>query len=263
MGSRWYVKHPTVPLKSVVAVLNGDMMGRNDPDRRRSSARCRRIATHRSWCRWRWPRTPRSPASPWTLVGRPAASRGLVLPQRSSALRPRRRAGAVLHDAAARRLSHAVRQSGSDRHREADKMTRWMYATGRAVADADKAPALDPAFKLERCTDYTGKYLLIPWTSPRRDRCGIDLPPAQDHPLVVRAGRLLEPRPRAPLDAPLALGPRAVPHRRAVDQAQIGMRRGLRRPARRPRSAALRDRGVVRQIEDRDADTRPAAPDRG
>jgi len=37
-------------------------------------------------------------------------------------------------------------------------MTRWMYATGRAVADADRAPALDPAFKLERCTDFTGRY---------------------------------------------------------------------------------------------------------
>jgi hypothetical protein len=38
------------------------------------------------------------------------------------------------------------------------KMTRWMYATGRAVAEADKAPAVDPAFKLERCRDYTGNY---------------------------------------------------------------------------------------------------------
>jgi hypothetical protein len=31
MGSRWYVKHPTVALGSIVACLNGDMMGRNDP----------------------------------------------------------------------------------------------------------------------------------------------------------------------------------------------------------------------------------------
>src|SRR5207237_8472833 len=31
MGSRWYVKHPTVPLTSIVACLNGDMIGRNDP----------------------------------------------------------------------------------------------------------------------------------------------------------------------------------------------------------------------------------------
>ena len=38
------------------------------------------------------------------------------------------------------------------------KMTQWMYATGRTVADADKAPALDPDFKLERCRDFTGRY---------------------------------------------------------------------------------------------------------
>ena len=38
------------------------------------------------------------------------------------------------------------------------KMTRWMYATGRAVAEADKAPAVDPTFKLERCRDFTGRY---------------------------------------------------------------------------------------------------------
>jgi hypothetical protein len=37
-------------------------------------------------------------------------------------------------------------------------MTRWMYATGRAVADAGKRPAVDPNFKLERCRDYTGDY---------------------------------------------------------------------------------------------------------
>ena len=38
------------------------------------------------------------------------------------------------------------------------KMTRWMYATGRAVANADGRPAVDPAFKLERCRDFTGDY---------------------------------------------------------------------------------------------------------
>ena len=37
-------------------------------------------------------------------------------------------------------------------------LSRWMYATGRAVAEADKAPAVDPNFKLERCRDFTGDY---------------------------------------------------------------------------------------------------------
>ena len=32
LGSRWYVDHPTVPHSQIVAVLNGDMIGRNDPD---------------------------------------------------------------------------------------------------------------------------------------------------------------------------------------------------------------------------------------
>ncbi|QJW89211.1 M28 family peptidase [Spirosoma taeanense] len=32
LGSRYYSAHPTVPLESIVAVLNGEMMGRNAPD---------------------------------------------------------------------------------------------------------------------------------------------------------------------------------------------------------------------------------------
>ena len=32
LGSRWYAAHPTVAKNSIVAVLNGDMMGRNAPD---------------------------------------------------------------------------------------------------------------------------------------------------------------------------------------------------------------------------------------
>ncbi|MGB8705351.1 MAG: M28 family peptidase [Gillisia sp.] len=32
MGSRYFVEHPTVKKENIVAVLNGDMIGRNDPD---------------------------------------------------------------------------------------------------------------------------------------------------------------------------------------------------------------------------------------
>jgi Peptidase family M28 len=32
LGSRWYSSHPTVPIKNIAAVLNGDMIGRNHPD---------------------------------------------------------------------------------------------------------------------------------------------------------------------------------------------------------------------------------------
>ena len=30
------------------------------------------------------------------------------------------------------------------------RMTKWMYATGRVLGDANKRPAVDPNFKLER-----------------------------------------------------------------------------------------------------------------
>ncbi len=32
LGSSWYATHPTVPRSSILAVLNGDMIGRNSPD---------------------------------------------------------------------------------------------------------------------------------------------------------------------------------------------------------------------------------------
>lgn len=32
LGSRWYAVHPTVPKETIIAVLNGDMIGRNAPD---------------------------------------------------------------------------------------------------------------------------------------------------------------------------------------------------------------------------------------
>jgi Zn-dependent M28 family amino/carboxypeptidase len=32
LGSKWFVAHPTVPKEDIVAVLNGDMIGRNSVD---------------------------------------------------------------------------------------------------------------------------------------------------------------------------------------------------------------------------------------
>ena len=32
IGSRWYAEHPTVKKENIVAVINGDMIGRNNPD---------------------------------------------------------------------------------------------------------------------------------------------------------------------------------------------------------------------------------------
>jgi hypothetical protein len=159
MGSRWYVKHPTVPLKSIVAVLNGDMMGRNDPTTaallgalpphrnspefvemaRAANAAVSQFVIDSSWDdpehREGW--YYRSDHLPYARVGIPALFFTTLL--------------------------HADYHTPFDNPDRIDiakltKMTRWMYATGRLAADADKAPALDPTFKLERCRDYTGTY---------------------------------------------------------------------------------------------------------
>lgn len=159
MGSRWYAKKPTVPISSIVAVLNGDMMGRNDP---KTAALLGALPPHRnspdlvemahqanqavtqfevdsSWDEpthregWYY----RSDHLPYARVGIPAIFFSTLL--------------------------HPDYHTPFDNPDRIDiakltKMTKWMYATGRAVAERDTRPALDPAFKLERCRDFTGNY---------------------------------------------------------------------------------------------------------
>ena len=159
MGSRWYVKYPTVPLTSIVAVLNGDMMGRNDP---KTAALLGAIPPHRN--------------SPELVDMAYAANKAVSEFEidtswddpnhredwyyRSDHLPyARARIPALFFTT----LLHADYHTPFDNPDRIDiakltKMTRWMYATGRAVAEADKAPAFDPNFKLEKCKDYSGNY---------------------------------------------------------------------------------------------------------
>jgi Zn-dependent M28 family amino/carboxypeptidase len=159
MGSRWYVKHPTVPLKSIVAVLNGDMIGRNDPT---AAALLGALPPHRNS-----PELVQIALDANQAVSRFVVDSSWDDPQhregwyyRSDHL-PYARAGVTALFFTT--LLHADYHTPFDNPDRIDiaklaKMTRWMYATGRAVAEADKAPVVDPAFKLERCRDSTGNY---------------------------------------------------------------------------------------------------------
>ena len=151
LGSRWFVDHPTVPLTSIVAVLNGDMIGRNNPD------------------------------SAGLLGVQPPHRNSIALVQ--MALDANRKVGKFIIDSTWDRPSHPENwyfrsdhlpyaQAGvpalffttllhADYHTPADeasridyvklaRMARWMYATGWEVANAPVRPALDPGFKLER-----------------------------------------------------------------------------------------------------------------
>ncbi|HKG91149.1 MAG TPA: M28 family peptidase [Gemmatimonadaceae bacterium] len=151
LGSRWYVAHPTVPRDSIVAVLNGDMIGRNHPDsaallgaqppHRNSSAlvqmaldanaRLTRFAIDSSWDR---PAHPegwyfRSDHLPYARAGIPALFFTTLL--------------------------HPDYHTPRDEPQRIDvaklaRMTRWMYATGWTAGNANERPRVDAGTKLER-----------------------------------------------------------------------------------------------------------------
>ena len=151
LGSYWHALHPVVPLQNIVAVLNGDMIGRNNPDSaallgvqppHRNSTMLARMAleandrvTHfgidSSWDR---PTHPegwyfRSDHLPYACMRVPALFFSTLL--------------------------HPDYHTPRDEPQRIDiaklaRMTRWMYATGWAVANAAERPALDAGFQLER-----------------------------------------------------------------------------------------------------------------
>jgi len=151
LGSRWYVNHPTVPHSEIVAVLNGDMIGRNDPDsaallgaqppHRNSMAlvddalRANAELTHfKLDTVWDRPSHPegwyfRSDHLPYARVGIPAIEFSTLL--------------------------HPDYHTPRDEPSRIDipkltKMAQWMYATGWVIATAPQRPDVIPGFKLER-----------------------------------------------------------------------------------------------------------------
>jgi hypothetical protein len=149
LGSRYFVNNPTVPKSSIVAVLNGDMIGRNSPDsgtilgvqppHRNSpmlvkmaldaNQRITKFAIDSVWDR---PSHPegwyfRSDHIPYARVGIPAISFTTNL--------------------------HADYHRPSDGpelidYKKLTRMSQWMYATGWEVANTTQRPDIDPDFKI-------------------------------------------------------------------------------------------------------------------
>ncbi len=151
LGSRWFTAHPTVPLASMVAVLNGDMIGRNTPDsaalvgvqpphRNSSDLVNMALAANNEGPKFKldtlWDKTThkegwyfRSDHLPYARLGIPALMYSTLL--------------------------HPDYHTPQDNAQNIDyekllKMTQWIYRTARKVVDADKRPAPEPGFKLER-----------------------------------------------------------------------------------------------------------------
>jgi Zn-dependent M28 family amino/carboxypeptidase len=151
IGSRWFAQHPTVPKGSIVAVLNGDMIGRNHPDsaallgvvppHRNSTALVaaalaanRRVGGFALDSTWDAPTHPegwyfRSDHLPYARAAIPALFFTTLLHPDYHTPRDE-----------ATRIDYA----------KLTRMARWMYATGWAVANATARPGLDPGFRLER-----------------------------------------------------------------------------------------------------------------
>lgn len=151
LGSRYHAAHPVVPLASIVAVLNGEMMGRNHPDSAsllgiqpphrnsselvdmalRANALTGRFALDSLWDR---PMHPegwyfRSDHVPYARLNVPAVMYTTNL-----------------HD------DYHTPRDKPERidYPKLTRMTQWMYLTGWFVANAPKRPGVDPGFRLER-----------------------------------------------------------------------------------------------------------------
>ncbi len=151
LGSRYHAAHPVVPLSQIVAVLNGDMIGRNNPDSasllgiqppHRNSSDLVAMALKANDLTgkfkldsiWDRPSHPegwyfRSDHVPYARLGVPAV-------EYSTNLHPD---------------YHTPRDTPANiDYAKLTRMTQWMYLTGWFVANAPTRPAIDQGFKLER-----------------------------------------------------------------------------------------------------------------
>ena len=149
LGSRYHVAHPVVPLERIVAVLNGDMIGRNHPD---TAALMGSQPPHRN-----------SSALVQMAIDANASAPRFVIDSLWD--RPNHPEGWYFRSDhvpyAERNVPSLFFSSNlhSDYHTPRDKpenidypkltrMTQWMYLTGWLAANAAQRPALDPGFVL-------------------------------------------------------------------------------------------------------------------
>ena len=151
LGSRYHSAHPVVPLAQIVAVLNGDMIGRNHPD---SAALLGAQPPHRNSRELVEMALQANAATGQfaldTLWDRPSHPEGWYF--RSDHL-PYARLGvpALMYST---NLHDDYHTAGDIPERidyaKLTRMARWMYLTGWYVANAPRRPAVDAGFKLER-----------------------------------------------------------------------------------------------------------------
>lgn len=150
-GSTWYAEHPTVPRESLVAVLNGDMIGQNNPD---SAALLGVIPPHLSssdLVKVALAENAKGPKfkldTEWDKATHPEGwyFRSDHMPY------AKKNIPAIFFSTLPHPLYHTPGDEASTMNIEKiTKIARWMYATGFTVANNAQRPKLEPGFQLER-----------------------------------------------------------------------------------------------------------------
>jgi hypothetical protein len=149
LGSRYHAAHPVVPLTSIAAVLNGDMIGRNNPDSaallgsqppHRNSLELVNMALEANGATSKfiidslWDRPTHPEGWYFRSDHVPYAERDVPSLFFSTNLHPD---------------YHTPRDEPKNiNFPKLTRMTQWMYETGWIVANAPKKPAIDAGFKL-------------------------------------------------------------------------------------------------------------------
>ena len=151
IGSRYHAAHPVVPLAQMVAVLNGDMIGRNNPDSaallgvqppHRNSADLVAMALRANALTGKFVLD--------SLWDRPTHPEGWYF--RSDHLPyARMNVPALMYSTNLHDDYHTPRDNpGRIDYPKLTRMAQWMYLTGWYVANLPKRPEVDAGFKLER-----------------------------------------------------------------------------------------------------------------
>ena len=151
LGSRYHAAHPVVPIHQIVAVLNGDLIGRNNPDTasllgvqppHRNSTDLVHMALEANAATGKfvldstWDRPTHPEGWYFRSDHVPYVRRGIPAVMYSTDLHPD---------------YHTPRDEPSRiDYAKLTRMADWIYETGWLVANAPKRPAADPGFKLER-----------------------------------------------------------------------------------------------------------------
>ena len=151
LGSRYYSSHPTVPINNIVAVLNGDMIGRNNLD---SAAVLGTTPPHQNsldLVKMTLEANQEGPKfkldNEWDKV---THIEGWYF--RSDHL-PYARLGipSVMYTSLLHPDYHTPQDNAENiNYPKLKKMADWMYRTGWKVANSEKRPATDVGSKLER-----------------------------------------------------------------------------------------------------------------